>query len=429
MFLTSAPRGTFDVLPEEVVWWHHLRAKAQEVAARYGYGEIVTPVFEHTELFVRTTGETSDIVGREMYTFKDRSDRSLTLRPEGTPGIGRAYLEHKIYSRPQPSKFFLFGPMFRYEKPQAGRQRQFNQFDVEIFGSESYLADAEVIALAIDYLAALGVSGLEVHLNSIGCVECRPAYRQALIAYFKEREEALCEDCKRRLDTNPLRLLDCKNESCRAIASGAPITLDYLCDACKAHFQGLQDVLKAEGVPYALQTSLVRGLDYYTWTVFEFIYPALGAQNAVFGGGRYDGLIESLGGDPTPGVGWAIGLERLIMMLQKRNVPVPENPEELVSVITSKESQVEGFGVARSLRQSGVRADIDLMGRSFKAQMKHADRQGSAFAVFIGGDEVAKGAATVRTMATGEQALVPFQELPAYIKSSSAVGSRIGVNS
>ncbi|MDP2856720.1 MAG: histidine--tRNA ligase [Bacillota bacterium] len=425
MLLTSAPRGTFDVLPKEVGWWHHLRGVADRTCAQYGYEEIITPAFEHTELFVRTTGETSDIVMREMYTFQDRSERSLTLRPEGTPGAGRAYLEHKLFLEKSPTRLYYFGPMFRYERPQAGRQRQFNQFGVEVFGAESYLADAEVIALGIDFLSSLGLKSLEVQLNSIGCDECRPRYRGELVSYFQTRAEGLCEDCRRRLERNPLRILDCKNEQCRAVSKGAPVTLDYLCPACSTHFEALSRVLRAEGISFEINTSLVRGLDYYTRTVFEFIYGGLGSQNAILAGGRYDGLISSLGGDAAPAVGWALGIERLVMTLEKEGVTLPESRAPSVYVIAASDTAAEGFAVARQLRREGCRAEMDLLGRGFKAQMKQADKAGARWAVFVGGDEIAKHRATVRDMKSRVQQEVEFDRVAEFIKSNDAGRSGI----
>jgi len=420
MLLTSVPRGTFDVLPKEVGWWHHIRDMAGRTCDQYGYEEIVTPIFEHTELFVRTTGETSDIVMREMYTFDDRSERSLTLRPEGTPGAGRAYLEHKLFLEKSPTRLYYFGPMFRYERPQAGRQRQFNQFGVEVFGAASYLADAEVIALGMDFLSSLGLKSLGVQLNSIGCDECRPRYRDELVSYFRTRTADLCDDCRRRLESNPLRILDCKNEQCRAVAKGAPITLDYLCPACSAHFEALLQVLRAQGLAFEINTSLVRGLDYYTRTVFEFIYSGLGSQNAVLAGGRYDGLIESLGGDPSPAVGWAMGIERLVMTLEREGIRLPEDPRPKVYVVASQDTSTQGFDVARRLRQTGLRVEMDLLSRGFKAQMKQADRAGAAWAVFVGEDEIAKNMATVRDMVGGAQQQVEFDRVAEFIKSSGA---------
>jgi len=423
MLLTSAPRGTFDVLPKEVGWWHHIRGAADQTCAQYGYEEIITPAFEHTELFVRTTGETSDIVMKEMYTFQDRSERSLTLRPEGTPGAGRAYLEHGLLREKSPTRLYYFGPMFRYERPQAGRQRQFNQFGVEVFGAESYLADAEVIALGIDFLSSLGLKSLEVQVNSIGCDECRPRYRSELVSYFQTREEGLCEDCRRRLEKNPLRILDCRNEQCRAVSRGAPLTLDYLCSSCSAHFEALCSVLRSEGISFEVNTSLVRGLDYYTRTVFEFIYSGLGSQNAVLAGGRYDGLISSLGGDPAPAVGWALGIERLVMTLEKEGAMLPKSTAPAVYVIAASDTAAQGFAVARQLRHEGCRAEMDLLGRGFKAQMKQADRAGAQWAVFVGGDEIAKHRATVRDMRSRVQQEVEFDRVAEFIKSNGAVRS------
>lgn len=415
MLKTKAPRGTVDILPDEVIWWHHLRRVAEEVCRDYGYSEIVTPAFEHTELFVHTSGETSDIVTRQMYSFTDGSGRSLTLRPEGTPGVGRAYLEHKLYANPQPTRLFYFGPMFRYERPQKGRQRQFHQFGVEVFGADSALADAEVILLGIEYLRRLGLSGLEMHLNSIGCAKCRPSYREALVGFLRERASTLCEDCARRLSQNPLRVLDCKNEACRASASGAPVSLEHLCAACSAHFDQLISVLKASGVPQSTNPTLVRGLDYYSRTVFEFISYKIGAQNAVFGGGRYDGLIESLGGEPTPGVGWALGLERLILVLRNEGIAAPGMAPLEAYVVTSDSTRERGFLLAEELRRAGISTEVDVMGRSFKAQMKQADRLGARYSLFLGEEEVARNEIGVRLMETGEQSSVPLAEAVGWL--------------
>ena len=423
MFLTSAPRGTLDVLPKEVGWWHHIRAAAGRTCDQYGYEEIITPIFEHTELFVRTTGETSDIVMREMYTFEDRSERSLTLRPEGTPGAGRAYLEHKLFLEKSPTRLYYFGPMFRYERPQAGRQRQFNQFGVEVFGAESYLADAEVIALGMDFLSTLGLQSLKVQINSIGCEECRPRFRDELVSYFQTRTQELCEDCRRRLERNPLRILDCKNERCSAIAEGAPVTLDHLCPACSAHFEAVGQMLRSQGIMFEINTSLVRGLDYYSRTVFELIYGGLGSQNAVLAGGRYDGLIGSLGGDPTPAVGWAMGIERLVMTLEREGIKPPKNTVAKVYVIAAGGTALKGFEVARQLRQNGLCVDMDLLSRGFKAQMKQAAKAGAAWAVFVGEDEIATNRATVRDMVGGAQRQVEFDRIAEFIKSGGAGGS------
>jgi histidyl-tRNA synthetase len=423
MLLTSAPRGTFDILPKEVGWWHHIRSVAERTCERYGYEEIITPMFEHTELFVRTTGETSDIVMREMYTFQDRSERSLTLRPEGTPGVGRAYLEHSLSLEKKPTRLYYFGPMFRYERPQAGRQRQFNQFGVEVFGAQSHLADAEVIALGIDFLSGLGLASLEVQVNSIGCDECRPHFRDELVSYFQGRQEGLCEECRRRLERNPLRILDCKNEQCRKVSEGAPITLDHLCPECSAHFESLTSVLRSEGISFEVNTSLVRGLDYYTRTVFEFIYRGLGSQNAVLAGGRYDGLISSLGGDQTPAVGWALGIERLVMTLDKEGKSLPQRAAPYVYVVAAQDTAREGFAIARQLRRDGFRVESDLLSRGFRAQMKQADRAGAGWAVFVGEDEIAKRKATIRDMRSREQQEVEFDRISEYIRSRDASGN------
>jgi len=413
----TRPRGTADFLPRETARWRYVEDAARRVCRLYGYGEIRTPTFEETELFVRGTGETTDIVQREMYAFTDKGGRSLTLRPEGTPPVVRAYLENGLHSDPQPTKLFYIAPMFRYERPQAGRFREHHQFGVELFGSPEPEADAEVIHLALDFLTRLGLSGLRVRLNSIGCSQCREAYRVALREYLRPFLDDMCRNCQRRFADNPLRFLDCKREECRALKAGAPRTLDYLCAECRVHLLRLQEVLDLLGVDYATDAGLVRGLDYYTRTVFEIVHHQLGAQDAVCGGGRYDGLIEALGGRPTPGVGFGLGLERLLMVLDLIGAHLPEPPPLDAFVVTIGEaSRAEGLRLMYELRAGGLSADTDYLRRSVKAQMRYAGKCPARYVLMLGEDEAASGRVTVREMETGRQEVVPRPDISSYLR-------------
>ncbi len=408
------PRGTLDVLPEAAAKWRRLEALIARHSTSFGYGEIRTPVFEETDLFFRTSGASSDIVRKEMYTFQDRGGRSLTLRPEGTAGAGRAYLENGLPSAPQPVKLWYLGPMFRYDRPQAGRFRQHTQYGIEIFGSSSPLADIEVILVAYDLFSGLGLTNLIVHLNSIGCPACRPRYHEKLVAYFAERTTAMCDDCRERFRYNPLRIFDCKNEGCRTLLAGAPLSAENLGPECEAHFGRVKDGLSALGLAWVQDPRLVRGLDYYTRTVFEIVYePSPGAagssQNVVTGGGRYDGLIEELGGAPTPGVGFGLGLERTMATLEAEGLEIPDpwakgplaGPVFVATIGRAAESR--GLGVARALRRAGFTALTDLLGRGLKAQLKAADKAGARWVVLLGEDELARGVALVRDLASGDQ--------------------------
>lgn len=408
------------MLPGDIYVWHYLEDSIREVCRRYHYQEVRTPVFEHTELFQRTTGETTDIVEKQMYTFRDRGGRSLTLRPEGTAPVVRAYLEAP--ERPLlPWKVFYLGPMFRHERPQAGRLRQFVQFGVEAFGSADPALDGEVIALAWDLFGRLGLEGVSVHLNSIGCPQCRPPYREALTCYLRGRE-GLCADCARRLELNPLRVLDCKEPSCRQAVQGAPRPVDFLCPECRHHFQGVQEFLGRLAIPFLLDPTLVRGLDYYTRTVFEIMHGALGAQNTVCAGGRYDGLVEQLGGDPTPGVGFAAGLERIIATLElEGKLPPPPVEVQVVVVCAGGGTRGAALDLLYRLRRAGWRADIDYLGRSLKAQMKHASRLGAPMAAILGEDELAAGEVSLRDMRTGEQERIPLGDLAAALRRHGLV--------
>lgn len=410
----KAPRGTRDLLPDEVERWRRAEGIARRLLETYGYREIVTPIFEETGLFVHGTGETTDIVAREMYTFADRKGRSLTLRPEGTPGVVRACLEHGIIGggRPGVTRLYYIGPFFRYERPQKGRFRQFWQIGAEAFGSDSPLLDAEVIELAVGLCRALGLSDVKLLLNSIGCPACRPAYREVLVRFLKGRADELCADCAARIDRNPLRTLDCKRRGCRAVVRDAPLPSDHLCAACAEHFARVRAAVEDAGIPYVHEPRLVRGLDYYTRTTFEVVHEGLGARSAAGGGGRYDGLVESLGGDPTPAVGFAAGFDALMILTEQAGVDLggPHGAKVYVAPLGDEAVPV-AYRAARSLRASGVRATPGLAQRSLKAQLRAADRDGATHVVIIGPDELARGVAIVRDMRDGRQNEVALDRL------------------
>jgi histidyl-tRNA synthetase len=416
MATIQAPRGMRDVLPGEVERWQALEGRIHDLAARHGFREIRTPVVEHTEVFQRTVGEATDMVEKEMYTFADRAGRSLSLRPEGTAAVMRAYLEHGLRQQPQPAKFYYIAPMFRYDRPQKGRYRQHTQFGAEIIGSPHPGADAAVLALPIRLMQSLGLTDVEVHLNSVGDATCRPRFLAALRAYFRPRADELCEDCRRRLERNPLRVLDCKREGCHRVARGAPSSIDYLCDACAVHFEGVRRYLDLLGVRYTVDPSIVRGLDYYTRTAVEVFSGGLGAQNAMFGGGRYDGLAEQLGGSATPGVGFGFGIDRLLMGLGERVVPLDRQPQVMVTTI-GEEAARRAVQVADGLRGAGLRVETDLLGRDLRAQLKHADRIGVRYAVLLGDDELRAGTVVIREMASGAQSTHPAAEAAAALSA------------
>lgn len=409
-----APRGTIDVFPEKPGIWQLLEETVRSVCRAAGYTEIRTPIFEHTELFRRGVGESTDIVEKEMYTFLDKGERSITLRPEGTAPVVRAYLEHKMWAGPQPVKVYYIGPMFRYERPQLGRLRQHTQFGVEALGASSPALDAEVISLLISVYQSLGLEGFVVRLNSIGCPECRPRYKESLINLLTKHEDELCDDCRRRLQRNPLRILDCKNERCTLLAKELPPVFEYLCEDCRLHFDGVTECLTTLDLSYELDSTIVRGLDYYTKTVFEVVHSGLGAQDALGGGGRYDGLAEELGGTPTPGVGFAAGIERAVQVLQDAQGETQSTDSGGISVFIATmghEAKLKAFRITHALRKHGISTDIDYLDRSLRAQMKYADKQGVRRVVIIGEDELKGGYAIIRDMATGEQTPVPFENL------------------
>lgn len=413
--ITQAPRGTYDLYGVQAAKWRMIEEEIYRLMKEFCYSEIRTPIFEHTELFQRGVGDTTDIVQKEMYTFEDKGKRSITLKPEGTAGAARAYLEHKMFADPQPTKLFYITPCFRYEKPQAGRDRQFTQFGVELYGSESPMADAEVISLAYELLRRLGITNVTLHINSLGCQECRPKYNQKLKEYFASYKDCLCETCQGRLERNPLRILDCKSPECHKIVEGAPSVLDSLDDDCKAHFAEVQRILTALGIPYVVDPGIVRGLDYYTRTVFEFVCEEIGTQGTVCAGGRYDNLIAELGGDPTPAVGFAAGIGRMLMAMEASHGElVPEKKMDLYVGSRGEAAAVQAAVLVYRLRQAGVRAEADLAGRSVKAQMKYANKIGARYTMILGEDELAEGQAALKNMETGESEKVAFAEIESW---------------
>ena len=415
--LTNAPRGTKDILPDTVGDWLYIEKEIRDLCKRFGYQEIRTPVFEHTELFQRGIGEGTDVVDKEMYTFTDRGGRSVTLRPENTASAVRAYLQNKLYAEADLVKLFYIGSMFRYDRPQAGRLREFHQFGIEALGESNPAVDAEVILLAIKLLEGLGLKDLELSINSVGCPECRSQYRTMLQDFFRDKLEDLCEDCKSRFDRSPLRILDCKKDSDKPYMADAPKITDCLCEECSSHFEALKQHLAKAGVGFKHDPRLVRGLDYYTKTAFEIKYPPLGAQSAVAGGGRYDGLIEEMGGNHTTAVGFATGLERLLLALENQNLlPDKNRSVDAYVVALGEKAQAEAFKLVMDLRDAGLSAAIDYAGRSMKAQMKQANKLNAKYAVILGDDEIAEGAALIRSMADSSQEKVAFDAVIEKIK-------------
>ncbi len=398
-------KGTMDILPNETPLFRHIEGIMREEAEKYGYGEIRTPTFENTELFVRGVGDTTDVVQKEMYTFADRDEnRSISLRPEGTASVVRAIIENGRCQDPMPLKYYYIISCFRHEKPQAGRSREFFQFGTEMFGSESPASDATAIALASSILRRLGLTNVKLHINSIGCKSCRPDYRTALVSHFSGRRECLCDSCKSRLEKNPLRLLDCKNPECHEIARQAPRTVDHLCPDCEAKFGMLCRSLDAMGIEYVVDPAIVRGLDYYTGAVFEFIAEGIGAQSTVCGGGRYDGLVESLGGPALSGIGFGMGITRLILALRELGLDRVEIPTpDLYIAALGESATVAALAITERLRKEGKYAECDIMGRSLKAQMKYANKIGAKYTLIIGDSEIEAGRAQLKNMADGTQ--------------------------
>lgn len=410
------PKGTKDMLPEEAYRWQYLERVAKETAAAFAFKEIRTPVFEYTELFSRGVGGTSDIVGKEMYTFLDKGNRSVTLRPEGTAGVARAFLENGLAGGAMPFKAYYLISAFRYERPQAGRLREFHQFGAELYGAEGAYADAEVISLADAFLKNLGLKQVGLKINSIGCKTCRAKYHEALKNYFAPRLGEMCADCKVRFEKNPMRILDCKEDGCRRFTADAPKMLDYLCDDCKDHFDQVKALLTVSGIEYETDPAIVRGLDYYSRTVFEFVTSAAGAQGTVLGGGRYDTLLSDIGGKNVPAVGFAAGMERLLIAMEAENAPFErEKTADCYLLGMDGKSREKAFALAGELRRAGVSAETDLMTRSVKAQFKYADKAGARFVAVLGEAELAEGAAEVKDMKNSSSEKVKFSELGQYL--------------
>lgn len=415
--MINIPKGTKDVLPQDAYKWHYIEDAARKTAELFNMKEIRTPVFEHTELFLRGVGDTTDIVNKEMYTFKDKGDRSITLKPEGTAGAARSFIENGMAAGLLPVKMYYITPAFRYERPQAGRLREFHQFGIEMYGSASPDADAEVIFAASSFLSRLGIKGVKLNINSIGCKTCRASYNAALREYLRPHLDQMCSTCRERFDKNPLRILDCKEEGCKKITRGAPRITDYLCDECSAHFKKVQQLLTAGGLEFNIDPDIVRGLDYYTKTVFEFVSDSIGAQGTVCGGGRYDGLIEELGGNPTPAVGFAAGIERLILLMENTGVPFPEERGVQVYIAgMDDESRIQAFKIVCALRAAGISAECDHMGKSVKAQFKYADKIGAQYVIALGGNELASGVCNAKYMADGATTPVKISDICGFFK-------------
>lgn len=418
----KAPRGTYDILPTEAQKWQYIEQIMRQTAASFGFQEIRTPIFEHTELFQRGVGETTDIVTKEMYSFHDKSRRSLTLRPEGTASCARSLIEHRLYGGIMPVKWYYQGPMFRYDRPQAGRFRQFHQFGVEVFGSADPMLDAEVIILMLEVLNRLGLIEYELHINSVGCPTCRQLYREKLITHLAPQVDRLCNDCQKRYEQNPLRVLDCKEAGCQEATIGFPVIIDSLCPECSEHYMALKRALESAGVSYLHDDRLVRGLDYYTKTAFEVHIPGIGAQSAIGGGGRYDGLVQECGGPEIPGIGFALGMERILLTLEQKNsLPTPTAACDVFVIAMEPTYAGTAFELLQELRQAGWRVDKDYNGRSPKAQMKHANRIGASLVLFIGEEEVKKETITIRMMKDSQQLSVSRAELLEKITSLLAI--------
>jgi len=410
--LTNAPKGTKDVLPDSVYKWQFVEKEFHRICSVYGFNEIRTPVFEYTELFEKGVGDTTDIVEKQMYTFLDYAKRSITLKPEGTSPVVRAYVEHKQYAEVQPAKYYYIIPCFRYEKPQSGRLREFHQFGIEIFGTDDMMADSEVISLGKDFLDGLGIKDAELHINSVGCAKCRKDHRAALREFLKDKYDDLCETCKGRYNKNPLRILDCKSDICQKLVSGAPLMIDYLCEDCKAALLELKVNLTAAGIDFIVDPGIVRGLDYYTKTAFEFVSHSIGAQGTICGGGRYDNLIESLGGPPIPGVGFGLGIERLLLVLESNGIEIPKvNATDAFVAVMGEEARKFGMALIRKLRMQGIVAEMDILKRNIKGQLKYADRLNAKYTIIIGDNELAEGKVSLKKMSTSEQKLIAVDDI------------------
>ncbi len=410
--MINIPKGTKDLMPQESYKWQYVEKVAREVANSFGIKEIRTPTFEHTEVFLRGIGDTTDVVNKEMYTFLDKGERSITLKPEGTAGVARSFVEKGLANGALPVKLFYITPCFRYERPQAGRLREFHQFGIEFFGSTLASADAEVILTAKTFLEKMNIKQLKLYINSIGCKKCRAEFNEALKKYLHDRLDKMCPVCQERYEKNPLRILDCKEEGCKEICKDAPKIIDYLCDDCKKHFNDLQKFLTLAGVEYEINPYIVRGLDYYTKTVFEFVSTAIGAQGTVCGGGRYDGLIEQFGGNAIPGVGFGLGLERLMIVAESLGMEFKDDTTPDLYIASMGEAEYEkAFLLAYELRKQGKKVEIDHEGRSLKAQFKYADKIGAKYVAVIGSNELENQEVTLKEMATGNAVAVKFEDL------------------
>lgn len=415
--MINIPKGTKDVLPQESYKWRFIEDTARKTAKIFNVKEVRTPTFEHTEVFLRGVGETTDIVNKEMYTFLDKGNRSVTLKPEGTAGVARAFVENGMQSYAMPVKLYYITPCFRYERPQAGRLREFHQFGIETLGSDKPDADAETVILAKTFLEKLGAKNLTLYINSIGCRECRAAYHEALKAYLKNNYDNLCDLCKDRFEKNPLRILDCKNPECKKITAGAPKILDYLCDDCKTHFEKVKSLLTAAGVEYTVDAGIVRGLDYYTKTVFEFVSNNIGAQGTVCGGGRYDKLISEFGGGEVPGIGFAAGIERLLLLLENTGTEISSDEKVKIYLAPMGEKEAEkAFVLVNELRREGIIAETDHAGRGIKSQFKYADKIGAEYVGVIGSDELGGGVVKLKRMSDGAEYTVEFNKLVERMK-------------
>lgn len=410
----AAIKGMNDILPGEIETWQFLERAAREVFGVYGFSEIRTPIPEKTDLFCRSIGETTDIVEKEMYTFEDKSGTSLTLRPEGTASVIRSFIQNRLYHLDPVSKLFYLGPMFRHERPQKGRYRQFHQIGVEALGVEHPMIDAQILAMLYQYFLRIDISAVALEINSLGCPECRPQYRRRLIAYLEARLDNLCSDCRRRYLTNPLRVLDCKVPGCRQETADAPAMVEHLCGECEDHFSRVRGYLQALAVPFRVNPRMVRGLDYYVRTTFELVTDQLGSQNAVAAGGRYDGLVESLGGPALPGIGFAIGLERLVL-LKNQDLIAPDVPQLFIAALGEKALE-QAFLLMSRLQAGGIGADMDYLGKSLKAQLRRADKLNAAYSLVLGEDELARGKAQLKNMATGVQTEVSLDAVDVFLR-------------
>ena len=417
--LTKAPRGTKDITPKDAYKWNYVENKFREICSLFGYEEMRTPIFEHTELFKRSVGDTTDIVQKEMYSFTDKGGRDITLKPEGTAGVVRAFIENKLYADTQPTKLFYITPCFRYERPQAGRQRQFHQFGIEALGSDKPSLDAEVIALAVQFFNEVGLKDLAVSINSVGCPTCRAEYNAKLKEYLDAKSDVLCETCLDRKDKNPMRVIDCKNPNCKENLNDIPFMVDHICDDCKDHFEKLQSYLKEMDINFVVDRSIVRGLDYYKKTAFEIISNDIGSQSTVCGGGRYDGLVEQLGGPKgVSGIGFGLGVERLLLTMENNNIEI-ENPyaTDIFIVTIGDEAKTKSFKLLKDLRTNHISAENDHLDRSVKAQFKYSDKINAKFTIVIGDDELANDTATLKNMSTSEQTTIKLSEIVKELKS------------